>query len=493
MNNPATGHEPHPETVADQLAREIKRRRHDAGLTQRQLAAKIRYTRQYVGMAESQDAILPSQELVATLDAALGADGALVAMRARARDEQQAARKHSGATAPQHATNHATVMLPIIVNGRVVSLPLDPRVVGVTVGALADTTDKPEDDGDNSVIDRRTLLTQGIAVAAASALDPDLIRNADPIESIIRSRRVTERTVNSFTAVTRLLAGQRQSIAPDALLTLISAHRDSVATLFRSAVDGHVKNQIGFLLGETSIVASRLWSAVGDRPMALASCAFARRLADDIKDPALGGIARIFESNLRSDAATLIGSDGDIVDGLRLLGEAAAVADVLPPSAQARIAAEQAQAFAVLELAQECREALARARRAVDEIAEPDQTGLFSDWNQTRLLVYEGTCWLFLKEPSKAISALNQAIRATDADNENVALAARVDLASAHVLGGELEEGCRILGDAYENLVTMGNSRGTERAQLAFDRLKPWHTEKPVRELRGRIEALQPS
>ncbi|WP_162958245.1 hypothetical protein [Nocardia yunnanensis] len=154
--------------------------------------------------------------------------------------------------------------------------------------------------------------------------------------------------------------------------------------------DRGVARRLGALLGETSIVASRLWSAVGDRPMALANCVYARRLADQLQDPALGGIVRIFESNLRSDAGTLIGSDGDVVIGLRLLQEAAAVGEFLPPAARARIAAEQAQTYAVLEMPRECREALAIAERAVDDVGEGDRTGLFSDWTTARLRVYEG-------------------------------------------------------------------------------------------------------
>lgn len=327
MNGPASERERHPDTVADQLAREIKRRRHDAGLSQRQLAAKVRYTRQYVGMAESEDSVLPSRELVATLDTALGANGALVMLRAQAHDEQRDARKRNTPSVPQYVVNDTAVMLPVIVEGRLISLPLDPRIVGAAVGSPTE----PDDNRGSSAMNHSTILTQGIVVAATSALDPDLVHSADSVESAVRSSKVTERTVDNFTVVTRLLAGQRQSLAPDALLNLISAHRNSVSILFRTATDGNIKNRIGFLLGETSIVASRLWSAVGDRSMALASCVFARRLADDIKDPALGGLARIFESNLRSDAATLNGSDGDILDGLRLLGEAADVADILPP------------------------------------------------------------------------------------------------------------------------------------------------------------------
>ncbi|MGF6889021.1 ribosome-binding protein aMBF1 (putative translation factor) [Nocardia sp. GAS34] len=135
MNVPTSEPERRPATVADQLARDIKRRRDAAGLSQRQLAAKVRYTRQYVGSAEAEDSVLPSRDLVSALDAALGADGALIALRAQARDEQRTARARTSSTAPQNTANGATVMLPVIVDGRVVSLPLDPRIVGAASGS----------------------------------------------------------------------------------------------------------------------------------------------------------------------------------------------------------------------------------------------------------------------------------------------------------------------------------------------------------------------
>ncbi|MBU3066853.1 helix-turn-helix domain-containing protein [Nocardia sp. NEAU-G5] len=82
-----------PETVADELAREIKRLRIDAGLSQRALAARVGYSRQYVSMTEWEDATLPSQELVAVLDAALSANGALIALRAQGKNDQQTRRR----------------------------------------------------------------------------------------------------------------------------------------------------------------------------------------------------------------------------------------------------------------------------------------------------------------------------------------------------------------------------------------------------------------
>ncbi|WP_169811028.1 helix-turn-helix domain-containing protein [Nocardia amamiensis] len=480
--------DPRPAAVADRLAREIKRRRLEAGVSQRALATRIGYSRQYVSMTEWENANLPSQELVAAIDTALDAHGALVALRAQAKSDQQESHRQSGSARSASTPNADSVMLPVVVNGRILPVPLDPRIVASAgLGPVEQTGDT--DDWD-AVINRRALLGQGFVAAASTVIDPDLVLNIEPVSRHLRSSEVSDRTVASFTAVTRLLASQRQSIAPDALINLIAAHRESVAALFRATQNDRTRNQLGLLLGETSIAASRLWSAIGDRTMALATCAFARRLAADIENPALGGIARIFESNLRSDAATLIGADGDIVDGLRMLGEAAAVADLLPPAAQARIAAEQAQAYAVLELTKECQEALTRACHAVDSITEADQTGLFSDWDATRILVYEGTCWLFLGRARKAVKALTEVLELLPDGNKNVALAARVDLATAYIMSGELEAGCRMLGDTYVSLAEIGNRRGIARAQHALKRLDRWKCEQPVRELREHIVGL---
>lgn len=87
---PTTEPEQQPATVADQLAREIKRLRLSTGLSQRALAAKIGYSRQYVSMAEWENSDLPSAELVTAIDTALGAGGELVTLRDKARHRQRA-------------------------------------------------------------------------------------------------------------------------------------------------------------------------------------------------------------------------------------------------------------------------------------------------------------------------------------------------------------------------------------------------------------------
>ncbi|WP_041560338.1 hypothetical protein [Nocardia farcinica] len=147
----------------------------------------------------------------------------------------------------------------------------------------------------------------------------------------------------------------------------------------------------------------------------------------------------------------------------------------------------------MLELRNECEDALRRAQRAAEELDETDLTGLFSDWTTTRIRVYVGTCQLLLGQLKRAIAALTEALDASARDSPNVDLAARVDLASAYALSGELEEGCRILADTYDELAAIGNHRGIERAQRAIERLAPWQDERPVLAMRARVAGINDS
>jgi transcriptional regulator with XRE-family HTH domain len=98
--------------AGEALAREIKRRRHAAGLSQPQLAQRIGYTRQYVSLAERTGQNLPSPSLVQALDRALEAQGALIALRNQAKNEQHGKRRQisdalsvTGSTASMSTTD----------------------------------------------------------------------------------------------------------------------------------------------------------------------------------------------------------------------------------------------------------------------------------------------------------------------------------------------------------------------------------------------------
>ncbi|MGC4815709.1 helix-turn-helix domain-containing protein [Micromonospora sp. DT228] len=294
---------------------------------------------------------------------------------------------------------------------------------------------------------------------------------------------------NTFSNLTNMLAQQRQAVSPDALLRLIEAHRECLSTLYRKAGRAPIRADVGAMLGEASVVASRLWSAQGNRALAIAHCAYARQLGDRLGDRRISATARIFESNLQ--AATLIEADGDVMIGLRLLDEADQASTDLSPAARARIAAEQAQAYAALRLPREVSAALKRAEAAVNGLSPADCVGLYSDWSNARLHVYAGTCHLLLGQADQAVEVLESAVRTLehDPENVNVALAAAVDLASAYAEAGELERSCALLGDTYNRLRAGGNHRGIARAQRARERLVRWRDEPIVLELEEQMAA----
>ncbi|MFC7530146.1 hypothetical protein [Actinoplanes sp. GCM10030250] len=344
----------------------------------------------------------------------------------------------------------------------------------------------------------RTLASRPTATASDQGTESAHSRLADAgpsaqviYEELFESLDSADNDWNSFSRVTSMLAQQRQAVAPMALLSLVEAHRDCLSTLLRNAGSDPVRVKIGAMLGEASVVASRLWSAQGNRAMALAHCAYARRLADRLRNPFLGATARIFESNLHSDASSLIDADGDAIAGLRLLEEAASAACHLSAPARARIAAEQAQTYAALELRREASLALEHARQAAAEIQPGDCVGLYSDWNQNRVRVYEGTCQLLLDEPVKAVDTLESVLHELkdDRQNTNVLLAAKVDLASSYAAIGKLAMGCSILGDTYEQLKIVGNLRGIRRAERAREKLSAWVGNPAVRQLDVRMMA----
>ena len=107
MTDPTTEPEQTPGDIANHLAREIKRRRLDAGFSQRGLAAATGYTRQYVSMAEWEDANLPSHELIAAIDTAVGAKGTSLPSTPKPKRTRHRSRQRSNPVVAEPQTGSA--------------------------------------------------------------------------------------------------------------------------------------------------------------------------------------------------------------------------------------------------------------------------------------------------------------------------------------------------------------------------------------------------
>ncbi|WP_322780848.1 helix-turn-helix domain-containing protein [Frankia sp. Cas4] len=82
-------------TAEDLLPREIRRRREERGLSRDDLAKIAGYSRQYISQLEQPSRGIPTRPVLAAVDAALAADGALVALRLAAIEARSERMQHA--------------------------------------------------------------------------------------------------------------------------------------------------------------------------------------------------------------------------------------------------------------------------------------------------------------------------------------------------------------------------------------------------------------
>lgn len=200
---------PRPEPVADAaLAREIRRRRTAAGLSQAELANLVGYSREYVSRAERPGKGLASGDLVRVIDAVLQADGSLVALHATLHG-QRLARRHPpsvGSHAPVYGcADSAAAGEP---RGSVVSMPERPT----TPAALAPTASSPSPNPSSTAT---TGFSELIGHATSSAVGNDTVEryaeacvSSADAHTVASAREVLRETLALHCRVQGLLGGR---------------------------------------------------------------------------------------------------------------------------------------------------------------------------------------------------------------------------------------------------------------------------------------------
>ncbi|GAA5060853.1 helix-turn-helix domain-containing protein [Nocardia callitridis] len=249
MTNPTTEPNGQAVDIADELAREIRRLRLAAGLSQRRLAAKIGYSRQYVSMTEWQDAALPSQEVTAALDTALHAQGALLAIRARAKGIRQA--KHE----PPREQGSSFVP-PVAEHAHFVTEPTESRENGNAPEGLAD------------VLGRIHKWSRSVHPGVVEHLRVNTLRTIEQYE-----------TLDSASLVDGLV---RQRMWIDDLLQESAPERQ--------------RRQLFDVAAQTSGLLGFITVGIGDFPLGRAYCAESFQLSGVIDDANLQAWARGLQS-----------------------------------------------------------------------------------------------------------------------------------------------------------------------------------------------------
>ncbi|MGH3898224.1 MAG: hypothetical protein ACRDTA_08200 [Pseudonocardiaceae bacterium] len=133
-----------------------------------------------------------------------------------------------------------------------------------------------------------------------------------------------------------------------------------------------------------------------------------------------------------------------------------------------------------------CLTALDAAHTAVGRIGDEAPGSLYSYAEATHIM-HRGLCHLKLRDAPRAADYAQQSLRTLDpSKTRNVAMT-KVDLSSAYVQSGEIDEAARLLGDAGEIAARNSSARLIGVVTQAHADLRPWAHTTAVRALDDRL------
>ncbi|HVB44086.1 MAG TPA: helix-turn-helix transcriptional regulator [Streptosporangiaceae bacterium] len=414
---------------------ELRRRRVKAGLSLRDLARLVHYSRGYLSKVETGQAIA-SIELARLCDSALGSGGALTGIAASAHDRRPA------------------------VGGR--------RKGGPVVSSDPDARRRPVP------LVREDLLSAGMPVISIAIPSPARISSSQ-----------AESATTAFTALFGQLRQLGQCVFPGALLPTLIAQTETLRGLAASARDPARTILLGLAARYAEYTG---WTAqeIGDDHAALWWTDEAVRLADAAGQPEMGAYAlvrRALVGMYRGDAA-------ETIDLARMARS--------DPRASERVrglaALREAQGYALMADDIACQNALERGREHLARAEDDPATAMLGTSTVADpAAMVTGWCLHDLGRPADAGAVFDREIAQLPATAQKARTRFAARRALAYAAAGEVDHACgltrELLGDAQEL------SSATIRLDLVrlARALNRWPTHGSVRSLQPELtRALRP-
>lgn len=421
------------EPAAAELAREIRRRKQAAGLSNAELAAMLGYTRQYVGYAERPSRGLPSEPLVTALDTALEAGGVLVTLHARAvsaRDGRRAV-----ATQTSESARSVTGSEGQPEAGAAQSVTSATAMPGASADGMPFNAD----------MQRRVFLASAAAAGVGAAAPESLARLLEGISTGL-PRRVGTSDVEAVEAAADAYMGFDLARSGNLAATVARSALAWSTELLEGVMTGATRERLSSAIG---LLADRLGWSIYDS----GSEGTAGRILTFALDHSARGADRDLRAHVMLDLSTVMTDSGYPRDGVDILR--AALGD------ERISAAERANLHAVC--ARHCASAgqrdsgLRHASLALEELG--GNNGVRGPgWS--RKITYSpghhdsalGLALFALEDSVRAREHLNLAMSALDKGRTRTGLRCRIRLAVLDLREGERAtgeaEGYRVIADA---------------------------------------------
>jgi hypothetical protein len=270
-------------------------------------------------------------------------------------------------------------------------------------------------------------------------------------------RQVDASLLDGLESLTDFFARQSRTTAPRSLLPAIHSHLATLKALLRDSQPEGLDRRLNVLLGQTAVIAGRLWYAIGNMGEAQSWFSIGKAAARESGD----GPLQAFELVARSSLCSRVKPGGLDAAGssrlvLELLNEAEAALGANPPALQyAWTLARRAEDRAALKDADGANSDLERAERVLVTAEGSSGVELFSHFDSTRLDGYRGKCAVLLASPD-AVSILESALARSNPALVKIRAAMLIDLAVACAQQSEPDRACSLLSESFTLADTAG-------------------------------------
>ncbi len=453
--------------LAIRLGAELRRRRREASLPQRALAARISYDRSYVSQVEAGKQI-PAEHFVLLCDQALQAGGVLRSIFRELLAEREARRQKAHAERWQLETG-AALRPPD--QASAIALP-EASPLGLV---------SPATPSSDTGMERRPffrLLGSTTGVLLAETLGVELVDLARAMQASNVSDKMLDRMETGVLRFHQVYA----QIPPVELLPHVHEHLRATNSLLQRSQPIKYRRRLCSIAGHLGGLRAWLTFDLGDQAGAHIWYEAALQPADEAEDLALCGW-------ILGGRSLIPSYNGDPAGALDLIRRAQRYADrSVNTTARAWLAALEARAHAGMGNAAAFREAQDEAKGALDHTRLDDRRhGM--DFNRGRLNVayYEGTSLVTLKQPHAAQPILSEALDVQGPTHLKARSIVLLALATTHVQRRDVEQACAIAEQALAIPSEQRIGPIDQRARDLMRELEPWPSTPAVVALRDRL------
>ncbi|HMC07824.1 MAG TPA: helix-turn-helix transcriptional regulator [Actinomycetota bacterium] len=346
---------------------------------------------------------------------------------------------------------------------------------------IEETTIEFEDD-----VERREFLglfytaARGAAVWAVvpSGMRPGAV-------SSVASSEGESTTLEALTAITGSYRRLDDRTASLELLPLALGHLSHVSNVARRSGSAAGRRSLWAAASEAAGLAGGLAFDAGDHAQTSSHYRTAIAFAERAGNPLLQAFSLGMMSSFRAETGQGARAVQLIEKGKTLLPAS------VPPTIEARMATYEANAYSSVGDTQQALGALGRADTASEQIQADGEMfwPLIFPFDPGRRARERGACATRLKEPEIALAALEEGLEALGSGASKRRALVLSDLAESYTVSGEIEEACRLLGEAFTAGIQLRSHRVLNRVRKVRGELDPWKGTKGVKELDERLLA----